>query len=147
MSQAFADYVLGIAGSVEESSEFPQVNVCDEGDCVEIFFAKDNYYAERVDNLVTVYLSQEDGSESRRIVGAVIKNVKSFICHMANESAGFRADVKHRELQLSYLLAAIVWNHENDENSKLSFLLEVRDMIDSNEATRTHAIPSGFACA
>lgn len=147
MSQTFADYVLGIAGSVEESPEFPQINVCDEGDCIEIFFAKDNYYAERIDKLVTVYLLQSDEKESSRIVGVVIKNVKSFICHMANKSAGFRADVKHRELQLSYLLAAIAWSHENEENSNLSFLLEVRDLVDSNETARTLTIPSEFACA
>ncbi|MEX1040754.1 MAG: hypothetical protein WDZ51_09000 [Pirellulaceae bacterium] len=143
MSQTFADYVLSIAGSVEESSEFPQVHVSDDGDCVEIFITKDSYYAERFDGLVTVYLSQTEENGEKRIVGALIKNIKSFICQMAKEMPGFRFECEHGELPLKYLLTAISWK----QTERTDIVLKLREIVATNEITRDRTIPSNLAPA
>jgi hypothetical protein len=49
-----------------------------DGDCVEFLAKPDAFYAERVDDLVTVYYSQETGE----VIGSLIKGVSKFCKQM-----------------------------------------------------------------
>jgi hypothetical protein len=45
-----------------------------DGDCIEFLAKPDPFYAERVDDLVTVYYSQE----TNEVIGSLITDVRSF---------------------------------------------------------------------
>lgn len=53
--------------------ELPLVTYIPEGDCLEIVLAEDNYYAERINGLVTIYYSEH----TDKIVGLLIKGIQA----------------------------------------------------------------------
>src|SRR5437764_13332749 len=57
-----------------------------DGDCIEFLAKPDPFYAERVDDLVTVYYSQGTGG----IVGSLLKGVSGFCRDFTTENPGFR---------------------------------------------------------
>ena len=68
----FADEVLKLAGKAEDFQ--PQAVYDPDGDCIEFLVKADPFYAKRLDDLVTVYHSQE----TDELVGCLIKSVTSF---------------------------------------------------------------------
>src|SRR5437899_3068686 len=57
-----------------------------DGDCIEFLAKPDPFWAERVDDLVTVYYSQETGE----IIGSLIKGVSRFCSEFTKKNPGFR---------------------------------------------------------
>lgn len=68
----YADAVLKMAAAAKEFEA--QVFYDRDGDCVEFVAAPDSYYAERIDDLVTVYYSRDTGE----IIGSLLKGVTAF---------------------------------------------------------------------
>jgi len=68
-NNSFAEDVMAIAGPIREFKPCAFYNR--DGDCIESFFQPDDFYAERVDDLLTVYYSEESGE----LIGSVIKGV------------------------------------------------------------------------
>ena len=64
----------------------PTVTYIRDGDCIEFFARPGSYYAERLDDLVTVYLDRKSGE----IVGSVIKGVSTFCKKSGLEDRGGR---------------------------------------------------------
>lgn len=64
----FARQVMELAGEISEDFT-PYVSYDPDGDCVHFFISPDPYYGERIDDLVTVYRSNE-------IIGSLIKDIK-----------------------------------------------------------------------
>ena len=56
-----------------------------DGDCLEFLAKPDSFFAERVDDLVTVYYSQETGE----IVGSLVKGVERFFRAFSKMNPGF----------------------------------------------------------
>ena len=54
-----------------------------DGDCIEFLAKPDPFYAERVDDLVTVYYSQE----TNEVIGSLIKGVSRFCQEILGENA------------------------------------------------------------
>jgi hypothetical protein len=67
----FAAKVLQLAAPPERFS--PPAYYDPDGDCIEFLARPDNFYAERIDDLVTVYLSQE----TSEIIGSLLKGAAS----------------------------------------------------------------------
>lgn len=68
----FAEQMMAL---VSEAKPFQPSAVYDEdGDCIEFLAKPDPIRAERVDDLVTVYYSQESGE----VIGSLIKGVSKF---------------------------------------------------------------------
>ena len=71
-SSEFAKRMMLLAGPAEQ---FEPTAIYDpDGDCIEFLAKPDPFYAERVDDLVTVYYSQE----TNEVVGSLIKGVSGF---------------------------------------------------------------------
>lgn len=69
----FADWV---DENAPPASEFEPYAVYDpDGDCIEFFAIHATFYANRIDQLLTVYLEEE----TNRLVGALIKDVSKFM--------------------------------------------------------------------
>ncbi len=76
----------------------PTATYIRSGDCIEFVARPGRYRAERLDELVTVYLSEEDGE----IVGSLIKGVRE-LCRQLNEKLpGFKINVDDGRVRLEH---------------------------------------------
>ena len=84
----------------ERAGEFQSVpQYFPDGDHLTLYFAPDLCYAKRVDDLVTVYLSDK----SDELVGCKIKGVS----HLAKNVASM-VDITHENMQVQLLFLSIV---------------------------------------
>src|SRR5437016_12242363 len=81
-----------------------------DGDCIEFLAKPDPFYAERVDDLVTVYYSQETGE----VVGSLLKGVSRFCRQMLEKMPGFRVEIHDGRVQLVHIFSARLWSSEFD---------------------------------
>src|SRR5436190_23109222 len=81
-----------------------------DGDCIEFLSSPEPFYAERVDELVTVYYSQE----TNEIIGSLIKGASKFCNDILKRLPGFRLEVIDRNVRLEHIFLAKLWSTEHD---------------------------------
>src|SRR5260370_30571566 len=86
----FAKRMLLLARPAEQFE--PTATYDPDGDCIEFLAKPDPFYAERVDDLVTVYYSQE----SNEVVGSLLKGVRNFCERIFQTMPGFKIHIKDR---------------------------------------------------
>lgn len=96
----FAEMILSIP--LPEEPFQPTATYDPDGDCIEFIIKPDNFYAHRVDDLVTVYYSEDDN----QLIGAFIKSVKAFCKKFAQHSSWFAIIVQKPPVRLSCLFVA-----------------------------------------
>jgi len=96
----FAKRILSVP-SPEEPFQ-PTATYDPDGDYIEYLIRPDNFYAHRVDELLTVYRSEE----TNELVGSFIKSVKSFWKKLIQQSPAFAVIVQEPPVLLSYLFVA-----------------------------------------
>ncbi len=110
MSNAqFADAVHRMFRPDEAFS--PRATYIPEGDCIEFVAAPDDYYAERVDALVTVYWSRDSGE----IVGSLIKGVKGICENLRARFPGFGIEIEAGSVKLRHLFQACLWSEPRSQ--------------------------------
>jgi hypothetical protein len=81
-----------------------------DGDCIEFLASPEPFYAERIDDLVTVYYSQE----TREVIGSLIKGASRFCNDILKRLPGFRIEVIDRHVRLEHIFLAKLWSAEHD---------------------------------
>jgi hypothetical protein len=76
-----------------------------DGDCVEFLAKPDPFYAERVDDLVTVYYSQE----TDEVIGSLIKGVSRFCSKLLETMPGFKIEIHDGRVRLVHIFRARLW--------------------------------------
>jgi hypothetical protein len=76
-----------------------------DGDCIEFLARPDTFYAERVDDLVTVYLSEDTGE----IVGSLLKGVTRLCESLLERLPGFRIEIEQGNVKLVHIFLAKLW--------------------------------------
>jgi hypothetical protein len=101
-----------------------------DGDCIEFLIKPDPFRAERVDDLVTVYYSQETGE----VIGSLIKGVSKFCQQMFEQLPGFRVQIRDHRVTLDHIFLARLWSSNFDPESleTLTYqkLIEVADEVE-----------------
>ena len=69
-NEEYAKEVMEICGEVKP--KFPVAYHDPDGDCIEVLVEPGRFYSERIDDLVTVYYSEEN----EEIIGCLIKGIK-----------------------------------------------------------------------
>ena len=95
-----------------------------DGDCIEFLAKPDAFYAERVDELVTVYYSQE----TNEVMGSLIKGVHGFMA----QHPGLKVDIQDGRMRLVHLFRAKVWNKPNPKSVEVRTyrkLIEVAEEV------------------
>ncbi len=111
-NEQFAQEVLSLA---QRSGPFQPLAVYDpDGDCIEFLAKPDPFYAERIDELVTVYYSQETGE----IVGSLIKGVSRLCREILRQMPGFRIEVRDGRIRLVHIFRARLWSAPCQPGSK-----------------------------
>jgi hypothetical protein len=83
----------------------PSATYDPDGDCIEFLARPDSFYAERVDDLVTVYYSQETGE----VIGSLIKGVSKFCKSLLEKMPGFRIEIWDGRVRLEHIFRAGLW--------------------------------------
>jgi hypothetical protein len=90
----------------------------------------DPFRAERVDELVTVYLSQETGE----VIGSLIKGVSKFCNEILKKVPGFRISIQDGPVRLDHIFLARLWTLEADPQDLTALtyqkLIAVADQAD-----------------
>ena len=97
-----------------------------DGDCIEFVAKPDAFYAERVDDLVTVYYSQETGE----LIGSLIKGVSKFCREILANLPGFQIEIQHPPVSLQHIFQARLWSKPRpDDLATLTYrkLIEISD--------------------
>jgi hypothetical protein len=76
-----------------------------DGDCIEFLAKPDSFYAERVDDLVTVYYSQE----TNEVIGSLIKGVRDFYENILKVMPGFQIEIRDGRVRLVHIFRARLW--------------------------------------
>jgi hypothetical protein len=126
----FAEAVLKIAGAAKAFR--PAAYYDHDGDCIEFLAKPDPFYAERIDDLVTVYYSQANRGE---IVGSLIKGVSKFLPLVFAQYPGFKISIQDGRLRLEHLFLAQMWMRPGDQALTLTY----QKLIRVAEETRAEA--------
>jgi hypothetical protein len=124
----FAKRMLLLGRSAEQFR--PTATYDPDGDCIEFLFKPDPFRAERVDDLVTVYYSQE----TDEVIGSLIEGVSKFCQQMFQQLPGFRVQIRDRRVTLDHIFLARLWlaNFDPDSLETLTYqkLIEVADELE-----------------
>ncbi|MGW8257932.1 MAG: hypothetical protein ACWGMZ_10640 [Thermoguttaceae bacterium] len=77
-----------------------------DGDCIEFLAKPDPFFAERIDDLVTVYYSQE----TNQVIGSLVKGVKKFCNSLSSKLPGFQRVIHDSPVLLSHIFLAKMWS-------------------------------------
>ena len=107
----FAKHMMLLARPAEQ---FEPTAIYDpDGDCIEFLAKPDSAYAERVDDLVTVYYSQE----TNEVVGSLIKGVSAFWKKVSETMPGIKIEIRDGRVRLVHIFepnfGARKWSQEN----------------------------------
>ncbi len=100
----FSQFVVSLADCTTPTGA-AQVLHDPDGDCIEFVATDDDFYAERVDSLVTVYRERE----SEEIIGCLIKGVHAFLECLSEKLPGFRLEIVDQRIKLNMLFTAALW--------------------------------------
>lgn len=104
-----------------------------DGDCIEFLAKPDPFYGERVDDLLTVYYSQETGE----VVGSLLKGVARFCQQMLEKMPGFRIEIDDGRVQLVHIFRARLWSSQLDPQAMPA--LVYRKLIEVADAAEVEA--------
>lgn len=104
-----------------------------DGDCIEFLAKPHPFYAERVDDLVTVYYSQESGE----VIGSLIKGVKTFCERLLQSMPGFQIEIKAGRVQLVHIFRARLWSSKSAPNDLVTLTYEKLIQVAEDSAVDT----------
>lgn len=106
----------------------PNATYDPDGDCIEFMIKPDDFYARRVDELFTLYYSEE----TNEVVGSFIKSVKAFCKKLIQQYPWFVIVVDEPPIQLSHLFVARLMQLEGEpDQTKLHLATSYRELLKS----------------
>jgi len=103
-NEEFAKRMMLLARPAEQFE--PTATYDPDGDCIEFLAKPDPFHAERVDDLLTVYYSQETGE----VIGSLLKGVARFCKQMLEKMPGFTVEIHDGRIQLVHIFRARLWS-------------------------------------
>lgn len=127
----YAKEVMKLANP--QKSFVPQAFYDPDGDCIEFLSTSEDFYAERIDDLVTVYYSQN----SDQLIGSLIKNVRKFYQEVLSKYPAFGIVVHDGRIRLSHLFVARLLSKQFQPNEVT--LLVYKNLIKCVEENQAEA--------
>ena len=112
-----------------------------DGDCIEFLASPEPFYAERIDDLVTVYYSQE----THEVIGSLVKGASRFCGEILKRLPGFRIEVIDGPVRLEHIFLARLWSadHSPDDLATITY----RKLIKVAEASGVTLEGAEYLCA
>lgn len=124
-NEQFAEAILAAA---RPADPFVRTATYDpDGDCIEFLAKPDSFYGERIDDLVTVYRS----NETDEVIGSLVKGVSRFCRRMLEQVPGFKIVVEDGRVRLEHVFLAQIFSSptELDEMAVVTYrkLIEIAE--------------------
>jgi hypothetical protein len=119
----FIETLPGSTGSFTPSATYDP-----DGDCIEFMFAPDDFYAERIDDILTVYYSRVTGE----LIGSLVKNISAI---KQKHPCVYAISVEDGKVQLRHLLVAAAGVLDLDQSQ----LLIYRKLVKAAEESHAEA--------
>ena len=127
-NEDYADAVLRMG---QQASAFsPMATYIPEGDCIEFIISPDDYYAQRIDGLVTVYYSRK----TKQLAGSLIKGVQRFCQEILSKYPGFKIELESGCVKLEHIFLAHLWQ----EARETMIVRTYRELIHAAEQGDVH---------
>ena len=107
--QAFTNRIVEVAGKLPEHFE-PFAFHNTDGDCIEFFVSQDDYFSERIDDYLTLYLDMD----TEQIVGFVIKNIKRILDRLSKHRLSMAFVIDDGRVRLRSLFVSMFANEKSD---------------------------------
>lgn len=117
-SSDFAKRMMLLARPAEQFE--PTATYDPDGDCIEFLAKPDPFYAERVDDLVTVYYSQA----TNEVIGSLIKGVRGFCEKIDQTMPGFKIEIRDGRVRLVHIFRARLWSSKTDPKALATLTYE-----------------------
>lgn len=117
----------------------PSVKYIRDGDCIEFVARRGRYHAEPLDDLVTVYLSDENG----QIVGSFIKNIQDLCRQLTRKYPGFRINAEGGRVRLEHLFLAHFWSEPVPSEMVERTYRELIEVAEETKAEAELSVASG----
>lgn len=100
-----------------------------DGDCVEFFAKDDDFCAERIDGLLTVYRSNENGE----IIGSLIKGVSHIYDNIMKTMPAFGVFIQGKTVKLSHFFFANILSKELREDDRviINIYMQVEELAEA----------------
>ncbi len=106
-NEEFAKLAMLMARPAEQFR--PTATYDPDGDCIEFVAKPDPFYAERLDDLITVYYSEE----TKEVIGSLVKGVSRFCAEFSKKNPGFKIVIEDGPVRLEYLFLAKLWSSQH----------------------------------
>jgi hypothetical protein len=103
------------------------------GDCIEFYVSQNDYYAERIDDYLTLFLDME----TDEIVGFMVKNIKQILNKIDTSKVAWSFIVNGDEVQLGVLFTAIFLNGKKTTDIDDVLVREYRKVV---KVAESHAL-------
>lgn len=125
-----ADFAKRMMLLAKPAEQFEPMAVYDpDGDCIEFLAKPDPFYGERVDDLLTVYYSQETGE----VIGSLIKGAAKFCAEVSAKMPGFKIEIRDGHVRLVHIFLARLWSADRDPRELAT--LTYKKLIEVAETT------------
>lgn len=118
----------------------PEAYYDSDGDCIEYIVKPDDFYAERVDDLLTVYNSEK----TQEVIGCLIKSVSVLCKRLVKKLPGFAFEIEAGRVRLGLLLRACVWSELSKDDKIL--VLTYKKLADSADEMNVETELCGLEC-
>jgi len=136
-----ADFAAAVLDRSEGAPSFePGAYYDPDGDCIEFFAKTGGFYAERIDELLTVYRSRESGE----IIGSLVKGISRLFRQMNRHMPGFVVEVHDGEVELQHVLRARLWTATEHDQVVVRTYKKILSV--AGEAGLKTNIPSTWRC-
>jgi len=109
----------------------PYVFLDPDGDTVEFVASPDTYHAERLDDFLTVYISEERDC----VVGALLKDIRARMKRICDVLPGFKFELDDGKVRLEAIIRAHGWTSRHDPKSyDIRLFKSLTKMVRENKA-------------
>jgi len=129
-NEEFAKEIMKLAN--ETPSHGPIAYYDQDGDCIEFLSTPGNFYAERIDDLITVYYDEK----TDEIIGSLVKDVSQFI----KKNPRFAILVESGRVRLAHLFIAGLGSQTQEPNDIV--IQTYKKLLEQAEET---SVEAGFA--
>jgi hypothetical protein len=133
------DFAAVVLGAAKPAKPFRPVARYDpDGDCLEVFLANDPFYAQRLDDLVTVYRSEK----TDQVVGSLVKGVRKLCREMKEKCPGFSIEIEAEKVKVEHIFLIAQWNSKSAGKPLVRKMY--RELLE--KAEDAHMEASGVRC-
>jgi hypothetical protein len=108
-----------------------------DGDCFEFYVSPNDYYGERIDDYLTVFLD----TKTDEVVGFMVKNIKHIVEKVSASKTAWTFIVNdNEEVQLNGLFTMMLSHEKSPEGNKI-LVLEYKRIAEIAETNKIDRVP------